>query len=138
MGDRVSVNGGLLLSDVRARVATVLAPAADSDPQVLIDYPDTVSPPALVVVWDDPWLEQPRTMGPELTLANLVVLCVGSRVEAGAGIEQIEAMVPYVIGRFRGDSYPWPLALTQAPRVWVISGVNYLGARVGYRVPVNL
>jgi len=113
-----------------------LAPAQDTDPEVLIDYPDTVTPPALVVVWDDPWLEQPATMGPCFTIANLVVLCVGSRIEAGAGIGQVETLVAYTIDRLRGDPHSWPLATTQAPREWIISNIHYLGARLGYRVPV--
>jgi hypothetical protein len=123
---------------VRAQVATVLAPSTDSDPDVHIDYPDTVHPPALVVVWDDPWLEQPRTMGPCSTLANLVVLCVGSRVEAGPGIDQVEALVLYTINRLRADTYSWPVATAQSPRQWIISNVHYLAARLAYRIPVTL
>jgi hypothetical protein len=134
----VSSNGGLLLGEVRATLATVLAPATVDDPPVLIDYPDSVTPPALVVVWDDPWLEQPAAMGPEIVGANLVVLCVGGRIDAGAGIDQVEQLVPYVIDRLRADSHPWPLATAQAPREWIISNVHYLGSRLGYRVPVNV
>jgi hypothetical protein len=128
----------LHLGEVRARLQAVLAPAQDTDPEVLIDYPDSVYPPALVVVWDDPWLEQPRVMGPCMTIANLVVLCVGSRIEAGAGIDQVEQLVQYTINRLRADSYPWPVASAQSPREWIISNVHYLGARLQYRVPVSL
>jgi hypothetical protein len=105
----VSSNGGLLLGEVRATLATVLAPATVDDPPVLIDYPDSVTPPALVVVWDDPWLEQPAAMGPEIVGANLVVLCVGGRIDAGAGIDQVEQLVPYVIDKLRADVNPWTL-----------------------------
>jgi hypothetical protein len=128
----------LALEEVRARLEAVLAPAQDSDPDVHIDYPDSVYPPALVVVWDDPWLEQPRVMGPCMTIANVVVLCVGSRIEAGAGIDQVEQLVVYTINRLRADAYPWPVASAQSPREWIISNVHYLGARLGYRVPVSL
>jgi hypothetical protein len=134
----VSTNGGLTLGEVRARLLTVLAPAAASDPDVLIDYPDQVTPPALVVVWDDPWLLEPQTMGPCETLANIVVLCVGSRIEAGPGIDTVEQLVAYTIGRLRADSYPWPMATAQAPREWIISNVHYLGARLAFRVPVAI
>lgn len=135
----MSSNGALPLASVRATIEAVLAPLSDDDPPVLIDYPDSLTPPALVVVWDDPWLEQPQTMGPVMVTANLVVLCVGARVEAGAGIDQIEAMVPYVIDKLRADpQHNWPPASVQAPREWIISNVHYLGARVGYRVPVNV
>lgn len=136
MGDCLSSNGALALGEVRASLALALAPAQATDPDVLIDYPDTVTPPALVVVWDDPWLEQPRSMGPCVTIANLVVLCVGSRIDAGAGIDQVETLVAYAIDRLRSDPNSWPLATTQSPREWVISNVHYLGARLGYRVPV--
>jgi len=128
----------LHLDEVRARLQAVLAPVADTDPDVHIDYPDSVYPPALVVVWDDPWLEQPRVMGPCMTIANVVVLCVGSRIEAGPGIDQVESLVQYTIGRLRADSYSWPVASAQSPREWVISNVHYLAARLQYRVPVNL
>jgi hypothetical protein len=134
----VSSNGGLRLDEVRAQIATVLAPVQPSDPDVHVDYPDAVTPPALVVVWDDPWLEQPRTMGPCFTLANLVVLCVGSRVDAGPGIDQVEQLVEYTITRLRADTYPWPVATAQSPREWIIANVHYLGARLTYRIPVNL
>src|SRR5262245_25030216 len=111
---------GLRLDGVRARLQTVLAPSLDTDPALHIDYPDQLSPTALVIVWDDPWLEQPRTMGPYITLANLVVLCVGSRIEAGPGIDQVEACVLYTIGRLEQDTYPWPVATAQSPREWII------------------
>jgi hypothetical protein len=128
----------LTLSEVRPALATALAPALPDDPPVLIDYPDMVTPPALVVVWDDPWLEQPQTMGPCNTIANLVVLCVGSRIEAGPGIDQIEQLVTHVIDRLQADSNTWPLGTAQAPREWIISNVHYLGARLAYRVPVSV
>jgi hypothetical protein len=134
----MSTNGDLPLGEVRAQLAQVLAPAVDSDPDVLIDYPDQVTPPALVVVWDDPWLEQPRTMGPTVTLANIVVLCVGARIEAGPGIDQVEQLVTYTIDRLRSDGHSWPLLAAQAPREWIISNVHYLGSRLTYRVPVTV
>jgi hypothetical protein len=126
------------LEGVRAQLAVALAPVLPDDPAVHIDYPDMVTPPALVVVWDDPWLEEPQVMGPCGLIANLVVLCVGSRIEAGAGIDTIEELVTYTINRLRADTYPWPLRSAQAPREWIISNVHYLGARLGYRVPVNV
>jgi hypothetical protein len=132
----VSSNGALALTEVRTALAAVLAPALPTDPDVHIDYPDTVDPPALVVVWDDPWLEQPRTMGPCATVANIVVLCVGSRIEAGPGIDTIEQLVTYTIDRLQADANTWPLGTAQAPREWIISGPHYMAARLGYRVPV--
>jgi hypothetical protein len=134
----MSTNGALPLTGVRAALATALAPQVEGEPPVHVDYPDTVDPPALVVVWDDPWLEQPRTMGPCFTDANLVVLCVGSRIEAGAGIDTVEQLVEHVLGRLQADSHRWPLASAQIPREWVISSVHYLAARLGFRVPVAL
>jgi hypothetical protein len=136
----LAAGGGLPLGEVRQALATALAPVPPAtEPNVLIDYPDMVTPPALVVVWDDPWLEQPRTMGPCVTLANIVVLCVGSRVEAGPGIDTIEQLVTYTIDRLQADTVnKWPLGSAQAPREWIISNVHYLGARLAYRVPVSV
>lgn len=134
----MSSNGTLALGEVRAALATVLAPATDDDPVILVDYPDTVTPPALLVVWDDPWLEQARTMGPVITTANLMILCVGSRVDPGAGIDTLERLVPYVIDRLRAAPQQWPTGTVEAPAQWTISNVNYLAARIGYRVPVTV
>lgn len=123
----------LPLSEVRARAATALAPASDEDADVLFDYPDAVTPPALVLTWDEPWL-QAETFG-RLYEARFAVLCVVARVEPAIG--PLEELVGFVVSRMVDDAYSWPVALVQAPRWIEFGGVKLLGARIVYRVQVT-
>ena len=132
-----ATNGALSLTAVRARMAAALAPAVEGDPMVLLDVVDAVSPPCLLLVWGDPWLT-PSAFGPALFDAELAVLAVASRVEPGPGVETLERLVEFSVGRLRADGYPWPQSTSQAPRVFDIGGVPYLGARIVYRVPVTV
>lgn len=125
----------LRLDAVRGQAAAALAPAAPGDPEVIVNVVDAVHPPALMLLWDDPWLT-PKTAC--LYDARLEVLCIAGRVEPGPGVEQLEALVSYAIERLQADAYSWPAATLTAPRVFRIGGVPYLGARVIYRVPVTL
>jgi hypothetical protein len=128
----------LLLTEVRSRAAAALAPASDTDPQVFVDVVDSVTPPALLLVWDDPWLVPATVAGMNgFYNAQLVVLCVAARLEPGPGVEALEQLVDYTISRLHADVNRWPQASSQAPRVFEIGGVPYLGARVIYRVPVS-
>lgn len=130
-------NGLLALSEVRPRAAAVLAAVAPSDPAVLEGVVDSVEPPALVLSWDDPWLE-PETLGPCIWRANLVVLAIAGRLEPGPGFDTLETLIPYVVNRLQADAYSWPVASSQAPRVFEIGGIQYLGARLVYGVRVSL
>lgn len=127
----------LALGEARAKAAAALAPATDADPEVIVNVVDAVSPPVLMLLWDDPWLE-PDTFGPSLWTGRLEVLAVAGRVEIGAGIEKLEELVAFVIGRLRADDYPWPPATLEAPRRFPIGGVPYLGARVVYEIPISV
>jgi hypothetical protein len=133
----VTAGGTLLLGSVRAQAALALAPSLDSDPPVHADLVDAIDPPALMLIWADPWLE-PHTFGTGLWFANLEVLCIASRVEPGPGVEKLEELVGYTVGRLQDDDYPWPAANVQAPRVFTINNLPLLGARVAYRVPVTI
>ena len=136
----MSANGVLRLDEVRARAAGALAPTSDTDPAVHTSVVDAVDPPALVLTWDDPWLTL-RSVGmsaARLWDARFMVLAIGSRVEPGAGYEQLEALVPYVLDRLAADAYAWPVAAFQAPRVFNIGNVPYLGARITLQVPVTI
>jgi hypothetical protein len=133
------------LDEVRARAAVALAPAAETDPDVHAVVVDAVHPPALILTWDDPWLTLQtvggRTLGmasARLWEARFMVLAIGPRVEPGVGYEQLEALIPYVIDRFAADAYAWPSATLQAPRVFNIGNVPYLGARLTFQVPVTI
>ena len=132
----------MALSEVRARAADALEPEPDSDLTVHADYPDAIHPPALLLLWDDPWLEpgvpQARTFGPCLWNARLFVLALAGRLEPGEGITTLEELVTYTTGRLRDDPYPWPVATVQSPRAWIVANINYLGARISYQVPVTI
>lgn len=133
----MSTNGVLPLTEVRGQAAAALAPAGDDDPEVFVDVVDAVTPPAILLAWDDPWLEPQQNVAGCWHFANLAVLCVAGRLEPGPGIQTLEQMAGYVIERLRADDYNWPQASSQAPREFRIGDVPYLGARVIYRIPVT-
>lgn len=126
--------GALPLTEVRARAATALAPSSESDADVLFDYPDAVTPPALVLTWDEPWLEA-DTFGPCIWDARFAVLAVVARVEPAIG--PLEELIGFVTQRLAADDYSWPTALVQAPRWLEFGGVKLLGARIVYRLKVT-
>jgi hypothetical protein len=139
----VSTNGALPLGEVRARAAAALAPAAQDDPEVLVDVVDSLTPPALMLMWQDPWLEPQSFQGIGAGsrgwwTASLAVRCVAGRVEPGPGVETLEQLVAYTLGRLMADDYTWPAATLTAPRVWPIGEVRYLFADVQYQVPVTV
>jgi len=128
------------VAEIRDVAAGVLAPELETDPPVLVDAVDSLTPPAIMLLWGDPWLTPGatpagRVMGPCVWSARLHVLCLAGRVEPGPGIRTLEQLVGLVVGRLAGDTYTWPLETVSAPRVFEISGIAYLGARVGYLIP---
>src|SRR5262245_30661018 len=109
MGSRLvatMATSAIALTDLRAQAAAALAPETDTDPQVFADVVDAVTPPALLLVWGDPWLTT-RTMGGHM-VAAFEVLAIAGRLEPGPGVATLETLVSYVITRLRGDGYPWP------------------------------
>lgn len=134
----------LALGDIRDAAALALASGSDDDPVVLVDRVDSLTPPALLLDWADPWLEPGTgsgtpTMGPCLWTAALVVICVGGRIEPGPGVRICEQLVAYTVDRLQADqSYSWPIDTVAAPRQHDISGVTYLAAFVQYAVPTAL
>lgn len=122
------------VADARAMLAAVLAPAADGDPMVLVDLVDALEPPALMLGWGEPWLV-PETHC--LRTGRLTIIAVAGRLVPGAGVEMLEDLVEYTLGRLAVDPNPWPLDSVGAPRVFPIGGLNYLAARVTVRVPIT-
>src|SRR5262252_9467377 len=110
VGDRVSTiqTGLLMLTEVRARAAAALAPIDDTDPPLLPEWVDAFHPPVLMLDWNTPWLEPGvgfrRGMGPCVWQAGLAVLCAASRVEPGAGMEQLEQLVTHTVRRLQADT----------------------------------
>jgi len=137
-----TAQGAVTLADVRDLAATALGPEAPDDPPVLVDVVDSLTPPALMLVWGDPWLAPAignrPTMGPCLWSARLQVLCVAARIEPGPGIRVLEQLVAYTVDRMGADPYTWPLENVTAPRVFEIAALSYLGARVTYLVPITV
>ena len=129
--------GALTLDAVRPAAAGALAPAGDGDPEIHVEYVDAVEPPAIILDWDDPWLT-PRSFGRDLWEGNLALMLIAGRLEPGPGVEALEGLAAFAIGRLRADPYPWPQASSQGPRVFRIGGIPYLGARLVYRVPVTI
>lgn len=136
----------LALTDIRAAAAAALAPATDEDPMVHVEVVDSVTPPALLLLWEDPWLQPGAgagpTMGPCLWTARLQILCIAARLEPGPGIAKLEQLVAYTIERMRMDvTHQWPPASALAPRVFEFgrppTTISYLGARVTYNVPAT-
>jgi hypothetical protein len=106
---------------------------------VLADIVDSLDPPALMLEWNDPWLTM-RTVAGGLGLyeALLNVVCFAGRIEPGPGIEVLEGLIDYTLGRLQADANSWPLSSSQAPRRFDIAGVPLLGARLGFRVPIEM
>lgn len=138
-GVTVMAAGTLQLAEVRAAAAAALAPANDTDPEVLPLWADSVVPPALMLGWWDPWLE-PRTVAGGLGLfdATLNIQCVASRVDPGAGFEELETLVAYAIGRLASSPHSWFLTTATSPRQWEVGGIQLLGADLAFRVPISI
>jgi len=122
------------LIEVRDKLAAVLAPVADSDPDVLSSIVDAIEPPALMLSWGDPWLE-PRTAC--FKDGRLVVTCVASRLAPGDGIAQLEELVAYTLDRLEADPGDWPLDSVGGPSMFTLAKTNYLAARITVRVIVT-
>ena len=137
----MAVAGMISIADVRDVAAEALAPVEDTDPPVIADVVDSLTPPAIMLIWGDPWLEPgvgAVTMGPCVWRARLQVMAVAARLEPGPGIRVLEQLVAYVVARMKTDTYTWPLDSVSAPRVFDIGSLPYLGARVTYLVPTTV
>jgi hypothetical protein len=98
--------GPVELGELRDVAAAALAPAIDTDPMVFADIVEATVPPALVIEWDDPWLEPGAglpTMGPCIYTARLRVVMIAGRLDPGAGYDEIDRLAAYVLGRMRAD-----------------------------------
>jgi hypothetical protein len=133
----MSTNGRLPITAIRAQAAAALAPVTADDPEVHVDIVDSLTPPALLLLWADPWVT-PRTVSGRGYDAQFEVLCVAGRVEPGPGMAKLEQLVSYTIDRLQADTYSWPPLTMYAPRRFDIGGITYLGARMIFRVPVTV
>lgn len=122
------------LVDARAKLAAALVPIADDDPDVLVDLVDSLEPPALMIGWGEPWLTPDTACW---RTGRLVVTCVAGRLMPGSGVETLEWLVDYTLGRLGVDGGAWPLDTISGPRVFPIANINYLAARITLRVPIQ-
>jgi hypothetical protein len=129
----------LPLTQARVAAASALAPQTETDPPVLVDVVDAVTPPALMLEWNDPWLTATSIAGGLGTLqATLNVICFAGRLEPGPGVQTLEQLVDLVLSRFQADAYTWPLTASQAPRRFDINGIALLGVRLSFTIPVTV
>lgn len=137
----MAVSTLLGLTAIRDAAAAALAPQADDDPMVFVDAVDSLTPPALLLDWADPWLEPAQTLGViggcQWT-ARLQVICIAGRLEPGAGVDVLEQLVTLVVARLEADPYTWQLDAVSAPLQRDLAGISYLAANVVYDVPTSL
>lgn len=122
------------LSDARTKLAAVLAPVADTDPDVLVSLVDAIEPPALMIGWAEPWLEPDTSC---ILRGRLAITAVAARLSPGEGVAKLEDLVAYVLNRLRADTAAWPLVEVDTPRVFLIAKTNYLAARITVRTTIN-
>jgi hypothetical protein len=123
------------LLDAREKLAAALAPQADEDPAVLVSLVDSIHPPALMIGWNDPWLDAAQT--PCLATGHLMITAVAARFMPGDGVAVLEELVTYVQRRLRADSGVWPLDAVSGPRVFVMAQTNYLAVHISVHVTVS-
>jgi hypothetical protein len=122
------------LLEVRDKLGAVLAPIDDDDPNVLTSLVDAIEPPALMLGWNEPWLE-PEGMC--FNTGHVVVTCVAARLSPGEGIAKLEELVAYTLRRLRTDTESWALTNVSGPRVFLIAKTNYLACRIALRVSIS-
>jgi hypothetical protein len=119
------------LLEARDKLAAVLAPVADTDPFVLTSLVDSISPPALMLGWGEPWLEPEGFCN---LLGRIIVTCVAARLMPGDGIATLESLVDYTLTHVATDQPNWTLETISGPRVFLIAKTNYLACRVQFKV----
>jgi hypothetical protein len=133
--------GLLHLTAVRDAAAAALAQVVDTDPMVFGDAVESLTPPALLLDWADPWVEPAARIGSiggcQWT-ARLQVICIAGRLEPGAGVDVLEQLVSLVVARLEADPYTWTLDSVSAPLQRDLAGISYLAANVVYAVPTSL
>jgi hypothetical protein len=111
------------LSVFRSMVAAVL----DTNPDVAVhaDMVDSVTPPAYLLVWPDQNL---TTQTACYYRVRLQVVCVGARIDAGPGYDQVEALVASAVVQFGAAGLAFEPVGAYGPLQ--VGGVTYLSARL--------
>jgi hypothetical protein len=119
---------------VRDKLAALLAPILDTDPNVLSSLVDTIEPPALMLGWGEPW-EEPDTSC--FRRGRVIVTCVGSRLVPGEGLAMVETLVDYTHNHVEHVDPTFLFELTTGPRVFQMGNTKYLAARMLYGVMLD-
>jgi hypothetical protein len=120
------------LIDARPKLAALLAPIDDSDPDVLMSLSDSIEPPALMLGWGEPWLDPDTAC---FKVGHMLVTAVASRLMPGDGVAKLEELVDYTLTRI--DPVEWALESVSGPRVFVIGKTSYLAVRIALRVLID-
>lgn len=126
------------LVDVRDKLAALLAPETDDDPNILVSLVDALTPPCLMLGWAEPWLEdiEAATMGQCVLTGHVTITAVAGRLSPGDGIATLETLVSFARSRIATDQSNWRIETVTGPRVFIIAKTNYLAARI--QVAVNI
>jgi hypothetical protein len=113
------------LTAVREHYARIAKQVASDDVTVVDSLPDSITPPAVLVAWSDPWLV-PGTFC--AFTAQLELMVVAQRIEPGGQYEVIETLVSDLLTALKSNgasvrdvTSPFPLQL---------GGVDYLSASI--------
>lgn len=119
-------------AELRARVAAALEPL-DPDWSVSDGPVDSVTPPAFVLSWSDPWLLPLAVCS---WRASLDVIAVSARIEPLPGLEILEALIGAALPALAGASVGF--VQVGAPRPFEIGGLTYQAARITVSSPITL
>jgi len=125
------------LTDARSKLAALLAPVDNGDPAVLDSLVDAITPPALMLNWNDPWLDSDGTVGRCEYVGHLAVTAVAGRLMPGDGIAKLEELVEYVTARVETEKATWVIEQVTGPRVFLMARTNYLACRIIVRIVVR-
>jgi hypothetical protein len=120
------------LLETRDKLAALLAPVDDDDPNVLASLVDAIQPPALMLGWGEPWMEPDTGC---LATGRIIITAVAGRLMPGEGIAKLEELVAYVLGRL--DPVDYDLETISGPRVFLMAKTNYLACRITVRVALE-
>jgi hypothetical protein len=123
------------LTEAREKLAAVLAPVADADPDVLVSLVDSIEPPALMIGWGDPMLESDTSC---FMKGRLVITAVASRLMPGAGVAKTEDLIAYVRRRLQADTGAWPIDSVTGPRRIDMAKTTYIAVHITVRVPITI
>lgn len=111
-----------------------VAAALDADAYEVHAGPvDSLTPPAYLLEWADPWTT-PGTYCTEM--ARLEIVCIAARIEPASGVETLERMVESAIGAVAGAGIAH--GETSPPREFEVAGVPCLAARIQVEMHVPI